>query len=72
MDADGPDHVLDFARAARRGYPEAVYCEGKSPAQVEAIARAVLARAQAASASEAEIAAFECPSRTSSRTSSPT
>ncbi|HMT32673.1 MAG TPA: nickel pincer cofactor biosynthesis protein LarB [Dermatophilaceae bacterium] len=59
MDADGPDHVLDFARAARRGYPEAVYCEGKSPAQVEAIARAVLARAQAASASEAEIAAFE-------------
>lgn len=46
MDADGPDHVLDFARAGRRGYPEAVYCEGKSPAQVEAIAREVLARAQ--------------------------
>ena len=46
MDADGPDHVLDFARAARRGYPEAVYCEGKSPAQVEAIAREVLARAR--------------------------
>ena len=46
MDAtDGPDHVLDFARSARRGYPEAVYCEGKSPAQVEAIAREVLARA---------------------------
>ncbi len=46
MDADGPDHVLDFARAGRRGYPEAVYCEGKSPAQVEAIAREVLARAR--------------------------
>jgi NCAIR mutase (PurE)-related protein len=46
MDADGPDHVLDFARAARRGYPEAVYCEGKSPAQVEAIAREVHARAR--------------------------
>ena len=42
---DGPDHVLDFARSARRGYPEAVYCEGKSPAQVEAIAREVASRA---------------------------
>jgi NCAIR mutase (PurE)-related protein len=29
---------LDLARAARRGHPEAVYCEGKSPAQVRAIA----------------------------------
>lgn len=30
-----PDHD----RAARRGYPEAVYCEGKTPDQVRAIAR---------------------------------
>ncbi|WP_420174222.1 nickel pincer cofactor biosynthesis protein LarB [Luteococcus sp. OSA5] len=30
---------LDLGRARRRGYPEAVYCEGKSPAQVRAIAR---------------------------------
>ena len=29
---------LDLARAARRGYPEAIYCEGKSPEQVRAIA----------------------------------
>jgi NCAIR mutase (PurE)-related protein len=29
---------LDLARAARRGHPEAVYCEGKTPAQVRAIA----------------------------------
>ena len=29
---------LDLARAARRGYPEAIYCEGKSPDQVRAIA----------------------------------
>ncbi|WP_305783873.1 nickel pincer cofactor biosynthesis protein LarB [Symbioplanes lichenis] len=29
---------LDLGRAARRGYPEAVYCEGKTPAQVAAIA----------------------------------
>jgi NCAIR mutase (PurE)-related protein len=30
---------LDLARGARRGYPEAVYCEGKAPDQVGAIAR---------------------------------
>jgi NCAIR mutase (PurE)-related protein len=29
---------LDLGRAARRGYPEAVYCEGKSPEQVAGIA----------------------------------
>jgi NCAIR mutase (PurE)-related protein len=32
---------LDLDRAARRGYPEAVYCEGKTPEQVRAIAAAV-------------------------------
>lgn len=36
---------LDVARTARRGYPEAVYCEGKSVAQVRAIAEALRARA---------------------------
>ncbi len=35
---------LDLERAARRGYPEAVYCEGKTAAQVAAIAAAVRAR----------------------------
>jgi NCAIR mutase (PurE)-related protein len=34
--------TLDFERADRRGYPEAVFCEGKTPEQVAAIARAVL------------------------------
>jgi len=29
---------LDWDRAARRGYPEAILCAGKTPAQVEAIA----------------------------------
>jgi pyridinium-3,5-biscarboxylic acid mononucleotide synthase len=29
---------LDLERARRRGYPEAVYCEGKTPEQVRAIA----------------------------------
>ncbi|WP_306204671.1 nickel pincer cofactor biosynthesis protein LarB [Actinoplanes sp. RD1] len=32
---------LDLGRAARRGYPEAVYCEGKTPAQVAAIAERI-------------------------------
>jgi NCAIR mutase (PurE)-related protein len=35
---------LDHDRAARRGYPEAVYCEGKTVDQVRAIAAAVGAR----------------------------
>jgi NCAIR mutase (PurE)-related protein len=32
---------LDLDRAARRGYPEAVYCRGKTPEQVGAIAAAL-------------------------------
>ena len=32
---------LDLDRARRRGYPEAVYCEGKTPEQVAAIAATV-------------------------------
>ena len=32
---------LDHDRARRRGYPEAVYCEGKTPGQVSAIAGAL-------------------------------
>jgi len=32
---------MDHDRARRRGYPEAVYCEGKTPGQVSAAARAV-------------------------------
>jgi hypothetical protein len=35
---------LDVERAARRGYPEAVYCEGKAPEQVAAIAAEVHTR----------------------------
>jgi pyridinium-3,5-biscarboxylic acid mononucleotide synthase len=34
---------LDHDRARRRGYPEAVYCEGKTPSQVRAVAEAVKA-----------------------------
>jgi NCAIR mutase (PurE)-related protein len=35
---------LDLGRAARRGYPEAVYCAGKTPEQVAGIAAAVRSR----------------------------
>jgi NCAIR mutase (PurE)-related protein len=35
---------LDLDREARRGYPEAVYCEGKSAAQVRAIAETLRER----------------------------
>ncbi len=37
---------LDHDRAIRRGYPEAVYCEGKTAAQVGAIAASVAERAE--------------------------
>jgi pyridinium-3,5-biscarboxylic acid mononucleotide synthase len=46
--ADAPDEPelssfasLDLDRSARRGYPEAIYCPGKTPEQVAAIADAV-------------------------------
>lgn len=44
--AEGPDPLASFAqldldRGRRRGYPEAVYCAGKTPAQVRAIAAAL-------------------------------
>ena len=40
-------HDLDFARVdghrtLRKGFPEVIYCEGKTPAQVVKIARAIL------------------------------
>lgn len=38
--------TLDLERAARRGYPEAVYCSGKTPEQVRLIAAAVRDAAQ--------------------------
>ena len=37
--------TLDLGRAARRGYPEAVYCAGKTTEQVAGIAAAVRQRA---------------------------
>ena len=39
--ADDDIAELDLDRGARRGYPEAVFCEGKSPGQVRHIAERV-------------------------------
>ena len=39
-----PDFDLDLDRTARRGYPEAIFCQGKTPAQVAAIAAEVRSR----------------------------
>jgi NCAIR mutase (PurE)-related protein len=39
-----PDFDLDLDRTARRGYPEAIFCQGKTPGQVAAIAAEVRSR----------------------------
>jgi len=39
--------ILDAERASRRGYPEAIYCEGKTADQVAKIAAAVARRPEA-------------------------
>jgi NCAIR mutase (PurE)-related protein len=39
---------LDLERAARRGYPEAIYCAGKTPEQVAGIAAVIRSRAETA------------------------
>lgn len=53
--------TLDFGRLERRGYPEAIFCEGKTTEQVALIAAAVAARGQGATlftrASSAQAAA---------------
>jgi len=57
---------LDHDRARRRGYPEAVFCQGKTPEQVSAIARAIRAAGTAtlftrASAAHAKAILLELP-----------
>jgi hypothetical protein len=57
---------LDFDRAKRRGYPEAVYCESKTPVQLRLIAAAVRERSSRtlftrASPEQAEAVLAELP-----------
>lgn len=37
---------MDHDRAARRGFPEVIYCEGKTPSQVVAIAKEILTHSE--------------------------
>ncbi|CAN5208305.1 nickel pincer cofactor biosynthesis protein LarB [soil metagenome] len=55
-----PDSIADYVeldhdRVARRGYGEAVYCEGKSPAQLAAVAEAVAERSRVTSTPSATL-----------------
>ncbi len=46
---------LDFDRQARRGYPEAIYCEGKTPDQLRTIAGALRERGARALFTRADV-----------------
>ncbi|MFP4056265.1 MAG: nickel pincer cofactor biosynthesis protein LarB [Candidatus Brocadiia bacterium] len=59
-----PFEELDFAtvdthRALRCGFPEVIFCQGKTPAQVAAIAQRLLAHDAEVLASRADAATFE-------------
>uniref|UniRef100_UPI0038603259 nickel pincer cofactor biosynthesis protein LarB n=1 Tax=Georgenia subflava TaxID=1622177 RepID=UPI0038603259 len=49
---------LDHDRARRRGYPEAVFCQGKSPAQLRAIATALAERYAGVPAEDVPVTLF--------------
>src|SRR5205809_7463022 len=49
---------VDHHRALRRGFPEAVFGAGKSPAQIEAIVERIVARGQNALVTRAAPEAF--------------
>ncbi len=50
--------VLDHERVMRRGFPEAVYCPGKTPAQVAAIVERLAQRGGPVLATRADLATF--------------
>jgi NCAIR mutase (PurE)-related protein len=57
---DGLDFAtLDHLRAARTGFPEVIYCPGKTPEQVAAIAVAILSRGSIVLATRATREQFE-------------
>ena len=56
---------LDLGRASRRGYPEAVYAEGKSVEQLRAIASSSPARTAGSSCSSASCIASDGTLRSS-------
>ena len=51
--------VVDHHRSLRQGAPEVIYCEGKTPAQVRAIASAMLAKRSDVLATRADREAYK-------------
>lgn len=50
---------IDHHRSIRCGFPEVIFCEGKRPADITEIARAILERAEVLLATRANAEAFE-------------
>ncbi|HNU90547.1 MAG TPA: nickel pincer cofactor biosynthesis protein LarB [Spirochaetota bacterium] len=51
--------MIDHHRELRWGFPEVIFCQGKTPAQIAAIARAIVHRGSNLLATRADYAAFE-------------
>jgi pyridinium-3,5-biscarboxylic acid mononucleotide synthase len=51
---------VDHHRAVRQGFPEVIYGQGKTPEQVAAIARAIVARGHSLLITRTDAAAFQC------------
>lgn len=60
------DLSLDTGRAARQGFPEVVYCEGKSPDQIKDAARVLLEHSEVLLATRADATAYETIARVAS------
>lgn len=50
---------IDHHRGLRWGFPEVIFCEGKTPVQVEAIARGIIAKGENLLATRASAAVYE-------------
>lgn len=50
---------VDHHRAARLGFPEVIYCEGKTPSQINAIAGELLKESETLLATRADLQAYE-------------
>jgi NCAIR mutase (PurE)-related protein len=57
------DVTVDTGRAARQGFPEVVYCEGKSPEQLRDASRTILDHADVLLATRGDQAAYEAIAR---------
>lgn len=54
---------VDHDRAARCGFPEVIFCQGKRPADITVIARAILRRSDRLLATRADRAAYQAVKR---------